>query len=163
MKSKVDVVECLKTTPIIQVACQKSGISRATFYRWREQDEVFKQQIDQAQKEGVGLVNDLAESQLISLLKEKHPTAIFYWLNHHHPDYSDKRLYLSPIEQQLLLEAIGSNSQNAYEVLANKVTQGKIPRVFLSALSLLINRTAQSKENENNQKKIDLLSKINKL
>ena len=33
------------------------------------------------------LINDMAESQLISAIKEKNLTAIMYWLRHHHPTY----------------------------------------------------------------------------
>jgi len=90
MKDKTDVIEYLKTTPIIQISCQKAGISRATYYRWRTEDEEFKKQSDQAIEDGVGFINDLAESQLLSSIKDKNMTGIIFWLKNHHADYADK-------------------------------------------------------------------------
>lgn len=90
MRDKTDVIEYLKTTPIIQISCQKAGISRATYYRWRTEDEEFKKQSDQAIEDGVGFINDLAESQLLSSIKDKNMTGIIFWLKNHHADYADK-------------------------------------------------------------------------
>lgn len=36
-----------------------------TYYRWREEDPEFTKQADLALAEGVALVNDMAESQLL--------------------------------------------------------------------------------------------------
>ena len=90
MKNKSQVLEQLKINPIIQIACQKSGVSRATFYRWRIDDEEFKKQTETAIKDGVLLINDLAESQLLAAIKEQNLTAIIFWLKNHHADYADK-------------------------------------------------------------------------
>lgn len=90
MKDKQQVVDQLKFNPIVQIACQKSGVSRATFYRWRSEDEEFKKQTETAIKDGVLLINDLAESQLLAAIKEQNLTAIIFWLKNHHGDYADK-------------------------------------------------------------------------
>ena len=81
------LLEQLKKTPIVQVACEKVGVGRATYYRWRKEDEEFAQLSDEAISEGNFLVNDMAESQLMSAIKEKNMTAIIFWLKHHHPAY----------------------------------------------------------------------------
>ena len=60
VKEKQLVIENLKRMPIIEVACNKSGISRATFYRWKEQDAEFSQAAEKAQAEGDALVGDIA-------------------------------------------------------------------------------------------------------
>ena len=39
------LMELHKGPPVIQVAVKKVGISRATFYRWRNQDPVFYQMV----------------------------------------------------------------------------------------------------------------------
>jgi len=99
MKSNKDkqlLVEQLKTTPIIQVACQKIGVSRATYYRWRQQSKSFQVKIDQAIKEGVSLVSDLAESQLISAIKDGNMTALIFWLKNRNPNYDTTKLQISP-------------------------------------------------------------------
>lgn len=90
MKNKQQVIDQLKFNPIVQIACQKSGVSRATFYRWRSDDEEFKKQTETAIKDGVLLINDLAESQLLAAIKEQNLTAIIFWLKNHHGDYADK-------------------------------------------------------------------------
>ncbi len=84
------IIEQLKKTPIVQFACEKVGISRATYYRWRKEDKDFAKSTDEAIQEGSLLVNDMAESQLLSLIRDKHPTAIIYWLKNHHPQYTEK-------------------------------------------------------------------------
>jgi len=93
-KNKQLLIEQLRKTPIVLVACEKTCISRATFYRWFKEDEKFKELAQEALDEGKKLVNDVAESQLISLVKDKNFPAISYWLKHNHPNYSN-RLELS--------------------------------------------------------------------
>lgn len=87
---KDQIIEQLKKTPIIQLACEKVGIARATFYRWKNEDEDFAARADEAINEGSSLVNDVAESQLMSAIREKNLTAIIFWLKHHHPNYATK-------------------------------------------------------------------------
>ncbi len=84
------MLQKLKQTPIIQVACQKAGIARATFYRWRKSDKKFKEAVEIAVEEGTNLINDMAESQLVSAIKDKNLTSIIFWLKTHHPKYANK-------------------------------------------------------------------------
>lgn len=89
-RDKAALIEQLRKTPVIQIACEKAGVSRMTFYRWRKEDEAFASAADDALAEGKSLVNDLAESQLLSALKSGDPWSIQYWLRHHHVEYSNK-------------------------------------------------------------------------
>lgn len=89
-QTKELLLEQLKKTPIIQIACEKIGLGRATFYRWKSDDADFAKAVDDALLEGKLLVNDLAESQLIGAVKDRNLTAITYWLRHHHRDYKNK-------------------------------------------------------------------------
>ena len=84
---KAELIEILKKTPIIQVACQKAGMGRATYYRWLKEDKGFADAAAEALDAGIGIVNDMAESQLISAIKDKHMTAIIFWLKNHHSSY----------------------------------------------------------------------------
>lgn len=84
------ILETIKKTPIIQVVCEKNGIGRATYYRWRKEDPIFAKLADEALTEGTLFINDLAESQLISSLKDKNMTGIIFWLKNHHPAYTNK-------------------------------------------------------------------------
>jgi ACT domain-containing protein len=88
--SKKSIIEQLKKTPIIQVTCEKMGISRATYYRWKKKDPKFAEEAEIAIEEGSQLINDMAESQLISAIKEGNLTGIIFWLKNHHRQYSPK-------------------------------------------------------------------------
>jgi len=74
------VIEQLKKVPVVEIACEKIGIGRATYYRWREEDEEFAKLADEAITEGNSLVNDMAESQLMSVIRDKNLTAIIFGL-----------------------------------------------------------------------------------
>jgi ACT domain-containing protein len=89
-KDKELIISQLKKTPIIQLACEKTGIGRATFYRWKTKDKSFSKRAEVAIQEGSLLVNDLAESQLLSSIADKNMTAIIFWLKHHHPSYETR-------------------------------------------------------------------------
>lgn len=86
---KNSLIEQLKRTPIIQIACKKTSIGRATYYRWRK-DKEFAKNADVALAEGLLLINDLAESQLLSSIQDKNMTGITFWLKHRHPAYGNK-------------------------------------------------------------------------
>ncbi len=83
-------IEQLDKTPIVQVVCEKIGLARTTFYRWKENDEVFAEAVDKATYDGRHLINDFAESQLLNAIKNNNLTAIIYWLNHNHKNYANK-------------------------------------------------------------------------
>jgi len=89
-KNKELFLEQLKKTPIIQIVCEKLGISRASFYRWKAEDAAFAKAVEEATVEGHLLVNDLAESQLIGAVKDRNLTAVMYWLKHHHNSYRNR-------------------------------------------------------------------------
>ena len=89
-KDKEILVEQLKKTPIVQLACEKVGIGRATYYRWKANDKSFSKKAEIALAEGSLLINDMAESQLLLSIKDKNMTAIIFWLKHHHPSYETR-------------------------------------------------------------------------
>lgn len=89
-KQKEVLIEELRKRPIVQSACQKVGIGRATFYRWKKEDRSFADAVDGALETGAGLVNDMAESQLLSGIRDGNMTAIIFWLKHHHPAYATR-------------------------------------------------------------------------
>lgn len=87
---KKELVEQLRKTPVIEVACKKIGIGRATFYRWKKRDQKFAEEAEFALNEGSQLINDMAESQLITSIKNGNMTGIIFWLKNHHKQYSPK-------------------------------------------------------------------------
>nr|MCW1949131.1 hypothetical protein [Candidatus Shapirobacteria bacterium] len=52
------LLDQLKKTPIIQIACEKTGIGRSTYYHWIAKDPEFKKQSEKAVRKGTLLVND---------------------------------------------------------------------------------------------------------
>lgn len=83
-------LEQLKKTPVVQIAAEKLGVGRATFYRWKREDGEFSKKVDEAILDGRLMVNDLAESQLIGAVRDRDMRAIIYWLRHHHVDYRNR-------------------------------------------------------------------------
>ena len=80
----------LEKVPIIQVACEKTGVSRNSVYRWRKVDKAFCKKMDGALANGIALVNDMSETQLLTLIKEKNYSAISFWLRHRNDNYKDR-------------------------------------------------------------------------
>lgn len=83
-------LEQLKKTPVVQIAAEKLGVGRATFYRWKQEDKEFSKKVYEAILDGRLMVNDLAESQLIGAVRDRDMRAIVYWLRHHHVDYRNR-------------------------------------------------------------------------
>lgn len=102
-KEKEALIEQLKRSPIVQIACEKTDVSRATYYRWRIQDQSFAENADIAINEGSALVSDMAESQLMSAIRDKNMTAIIFWLKHHHPAYTTKIEVTGQLKQEYKL------------------------------------------------------------
>jgi hypothetical protein len=89
-KEKELLVEQLKKTPIVEIACSKAGISRATFYRHKKEDPEFAKEIDEALFIGKSLISDIAESQLIKTIKAGDLRGVFFWLTHNKDEYRNK-------------------------------------------------------------------------
>lgn len=121
-KNKESVLEKLKVVPIIEVSCKQIGIARSTFYRWKEDDKNFAQQVEKALEEGKSNISGLAESKLISAIKDQNMTGIIFWLKNHHKDYSTKveisgkikteNENLTAEQEKLLKKALGLASFN---------------------------------------------------
>jgi hypothetical protein len=106
----------LRANAVVELACQKAEIGRSTYYRYRQQDTEFAKKADEAMQEGTLLMNDMAESYLLSAIKSKNMSAITLWLRAHHPSYSAKleingtfqqiREDLTPEQQTVVEEAL---------------------------------------------------------
>lgn len=89
-EEKKRLLEHLEKTPIVQIACEKSGVGRSTYYRWIEQDKKFARSAKQALSKGILIMNDLAESQLLKSVRDGNMTAIIFWLKSRHLSYWNK-------------------------------------------------------------------------
>ncbi len=82
----------LEKMPVVEVACKRTGIGRATYYRWLKEDKTFSLSARVAQIEGIKLINDAMESTLISLaLENRSMGAIRFWLENRHADYKQNK------------------------------------------------------------------------
>ena len=92
-RNKEKLVVELEKCPIVQVACQRLGIGRATYYKWRTEDVAFMRAADTAIRRGVTFINDLAESKVIKGIQDDNITFTIFWLKHRHAAYSEKMMH----------------------------------------------------------------------
>ena len=101
-KMQHQFLEELKKVPIVQVAAEKTNVSRNSVYKWRKVDTDFAVKMDEALKEGEDLVNDISESQLLTMIKDKEWSAISFWLRHRNPKYKERMEITTKIEDTSL-------------------------------------------------------------
>mgnify|MGYP001573957905 CR=1 FL=1 len=89
-KLKAVLLEQIRRTPIKEIACGKAGISRTTLYRWMKLSNKFAGEIESSLNEGRELINDLAESQVITLIQQGDIAAMRLWLQHNSARYANK-------------------------------------------------------------------------
>ena len=89
-RTKILFLTQIHKIPIIQVACEKVGVARSTIYRWIDEDKEFAKALKEALAEGETLINEMSESQLISLIREKNWQAISFWLRKRSPRFKDR-------------------------------------------------------------------------
>jgi len=100
IEEKLKILELLKTTPVISVACAKAGLARATIYRWLNDDIDFKKQVQQALRSGAKNINDLAYAKLIQKINESSLGAITFYLSHRHPLFKKKEKFKVEVTQK---------------------------------------------------------------
>jgi len=120
-------LEQLKKTPIIQAVCEKTNISRPTYYRWRKTSKTFRDLSDKALLEGTQLINDLAEFTLIGLIKNKNVTSVIYWLKNHHPTYSEKLHLIKEEKYEELKPEQAKALAKAIRIAQDKYMEAGIP------------------------------------
>lgn len=88
----------LSETPLVSLACKKTGISRSTFYRWYKDDIKFRELVLETLDSGRKNITDLAESMLIKEIQRGNMNSIRFWLQHNEPRYKPVRTtYVEPI------------------------------------------------------------------
>src|SRR3989344_4608428 len=123
-KLKEALISTLKEMPIIEVAVKRIGIGRDTYYRWKAQDTDFLKKSQEAMLQGIEFINDLSESQIIALIKDKKMSSIKFWLKHNHPKYKERieittnfqpQEELDPEQAEIVKEALRLSSLQALE------------------------------------------------
>lgn len=90
----------LERTGIPLTACSKVGVSRSTYYRWRQENTTFKLMTDEAIRIGRENITDLAESKLVKNISDGNQRAIEFQLRHNDPRYR----YFSQLEFAKMLD-----------------------------------------------------------
>ena len=94
---KSKFIEYLRETPLVSFACKKTGIARATYYRWYKDNREFREQVQEVLRHGRENVNDLAEATLIKMIKNENFNATRFWLQHNKKQYVPVRtVYVPP-------------------------------------------------------------------
>lgn len=160
-KLKDVFIENIKKTPIIQLACSKAGISRATFYRWSKEDENFYKKYLEAESEGREYLSDAMESILIQQAKAGNMTAIIFYLKYNHPKYSDSFGILTPQDIKEVADHIENSrdSQSDY-IFLSTLFRKRIPIKVGRYILNIMRRLSYSKKEEKDKKKLEILSKV---
>lgn len=111
------MLDYLERTPIVESACLKLGIARSTFYRWLE-DAEFKKKVDQSLERGRSVVDDVAESHLVSNVKDGNIGAVKFWLTNNNPRYKKKmqiiKQQMTPVSEEIIEHYLWLAHQKQY-------------------------------------------------
>jgi hypothetical protein len=86
-KVKDKFLAIIEKTPVIQHACEQCEISRNSYYEWMKKDPEFAQLVSDRMGIGIDLVNDVAESNVLTGIKKGDPGMTKYWLSARHKAY----------------------------------------------------------------------------
>ncbi len=93
---KNQLIQILMETPMVNLACKKVGIGRATYYRWIKDNPRFKKEVNRALEYGRSYWNEIAESGLLKNIKNGDMSAIKYFLSNNDKRYTPKRSIYVP-------------------------------------------------------------------
>lgn len=99
---KAKFIKELEEHPFIGSVCKKLAVSRATYYRWREEDASFRADIEQSLQRGRKKLTEFAESKLLENIKIGNQQAIAFWLKHNEKRYRPQaiRLFIEENDRQ---------------------------------------------------------------
>ena len=124
-KKKKLLVELLSKTPIIETACQKVGITRMMFYRWKEDDSGFRESMEEVLSVSRDRISDLAESQIINKIKDGHFGSCAFWLRNNCTRYRVKKAIATTEDKHIpfdltITNAFISKVENTVHVIQKK-------------------------------------------
>ena len=145
-KDKAQLINRLGEVRVVEIACKQVGVSRATFYRWCNEDNEFNVSCIKAREMGTDLVSDMAESQIINKIKKGDFRASTYWLEHHHDEYKIRSRQDNPSEMEGL----------------SRFTNEEIMQMFSVESYEKMHQYAYDKIDEQKKKIIELEDKLSK-
>ncbi|KKU75149.1 MAG: hypothetical protein UY01_C0022G0009 [Candidatus Nomurabacteria bacterium GW2011_GWB1_47_6] len=154
-KKKKALVTQLRRTPIVQLACERVDVGRATYYKWRARDQVFARAADRAKKAGEFFINDMAESRLLRMIQDDNITAIIFWLKHNNPKYAVTTRVIHEhevITTRPSVEETNAFAQHLAEIHARKIP---LPETVEELKERIEEETADTNPVHEFEKKID--------
>ncbi len=129
VKDKAAFLDYLRKDPGISIACLRSGVSRQTYYRWLGEDPEFAKNVETAIREGNRFMNDIANSTLLNMIKEKNFQAVKYRLGNCHEDYlsgEKRRDYLEKKDRTDALKEFIKTMMERFPLFKKKSDKGNV-------------------------------------
>lgn len=95
------IIEELRRTPIVEIACKNAGVGRTAFYEWLKRNKKFRAQVEDAMLSSRATVTDLAESKLIGKIKEGSFKEIEFWLRNNSSTYMAAGKSRKPVFEEI--------------------------------------------------------------
>lgn len=111
LETKEKLLKEIEKSGNVYLSCMKTGIDKATFYRWRKDDKQFGKKATEAIKRGRENNCEIAEHALMMNVKEKKMDAIKYVLSHQSKIYKPKA-------RKVIIEH--SNTNNSEKAISTK-------------------------------------------
>lgn len=126
-KIKKKMIEMASDNPIVSSLCHRFNISRATFYRWYNEDDVFREEFNKAKDIGITGICDVAESKIVSLVKGNNDyvalNASKYILDHNSRRYMEVNPGYQRLKLEEKLKNMRDEKNNLIEDAINKIKQ----------------------------------------
>ncbi len=78
LKKETLLADLENSLGIVSTACNRSGISRSSFYKWYKEDEEFRQKVDEIDN----IKLDFVESKLFKNIENEKEKSIIFYLQH---------------------------------------------------------------------------------
>lgn len=75
-------LDSLEKVPIIIKACNECGLSRNTIYRWKKEDDKFREKMNRSIQMGENNIDEIAYSRYYTLINQGHWQSIKHRLEH---------------------------------------------------------------------------------
>jgi hypothetical protein len=86
----------LELSPIIEIGCKRTSVSRATYYRWMLDDPEFNEAALEALRVSTGRITDMAISTIAKGISEGDIGASKWWLALRDPDFARQPIQREP-------------------------------------------------------------------
>ena len=96
----------------VYLSCNKTGIGKSSYYRWRKEDLEFNHLASEAIRNGIDNNCNIAEHALMLKIKDKDINAIKYQLSHNSPRYMLRHNKTVRIEHVVKRQEVIKNKDN---------------------------------------------------